>query len=290
MRKLLLLSAIMFLASCRTEQPDGEAEIITVSISPFKYFVEQIAGNDFQVNVMVPAGANPHIYEPYPEQIARLRKSVAYISNGFLGFEHAWLDKFYEINKTMVKLSLGANVDPIVSEHDHDHGDHAEGADPHYWVSPRAALKMAMDVSGLLSGLKPEKKLVYDSTLVVLLGKILSLDRKAASLYEGFQGKAFMIYHPNLAYLARDYGLREIPVEFEGKEPPPSHLKELIDMAKGEEIKVIFVQKEYDVKNAKAIADEINAGIEIIDPLSGDWYSATDEIITLLHKSFSGSN
>jgi zinc transport system substrate-binding protein len=291
MRKLLLLFIIIALVSCRSKKATDETGIITVSIAPFRYFVEELAGNDFQVNIMVPAGSNPHIYEPYPEQISNLRKSVAYISNGFLGFENAWLDKFYEMNRTMLKLSLGDEVDPIAAGHDHEHaGEHAEGTDPHYWVSPRSALKMAVSVNQLLIQLKPEHKERYDSSLMVLLGRILSLERKAADLFSQFQGRAFMIYHPNLAYLARDYGLKEIPVEFEGKEPPPSHLKELIDMARAEKISVIFVQKEYDIKNAKAIADEINATVEIIDPLSGDWHTVTDDIITRLYRSFGGSN
>ena len=95
-----------------------------------------------------------------------------------------------------------------------------------------------------------------------------------------------MIYHPNLAYLARDYGLEEIPVEFEGKEPPPSRMKELIDRARKDGLKTIFVQREYDTKNAKAIAGEIGAELKIIDPLSENWLKSITEIIELLHNSF----
>ena len=112
--------------------------IITVSIAPFKYFVEAIAGDDFTVNVMVPPGSDPHVYEPFPEQITKLRTSEAYISNGYLGFEMTWLDRFYETNTGMKKLNLGESIDPIESEHHHE-GDNLEGADPHYWVSPKCA-------------------------------------------------------------------------------------------------------------------------------------------------------
>ena len=97
--------------------------------------------------------------------------------------------------------------------------------------------------------------------------------------------RSFMIYHPNLAYLARDYNLEEIAVEYEGKEPPPSRIRELIDRGRKDKIKVIFVQKEYDTKNAKAIAGEIGARIQIIDPLSEDWQGETIEIINALHDS-----
>ena len=78
--------------------------IITVSIAPFKYFVEEIADSDFRVNIMVPPGSDPHVYEPFPDQINKLRKSEAYISNGYLGFEMTWLERFYETNNTMKKL------------------------------------------------------------------------------------------------------------------------------------------------------------------------------------------
>jgi zinc transport system substrate-binding protein len=99
-----------------------------------------------------------------------------------------------------------------------------------------------------------------------------------------------MIYHPNLAYLARDYGLDEIAVEYEGKEPTPSRMRDLIDRARAGCIKTIFVQREYDAKNAKAIAHEIGAKIQIIDPLSGDWPGSTSEIINALYQSFRESS
>jgi zinc transport system substrate-binding protein len=288
-RKLPVLLVILILYSCNGNRSGTEQPIITVSIPPFSYFVEEIAGQDFAVNVMVPAGSNPHIYEPVPTQINRLSRSKAYISNGFLGFEQTWLDRFYEINKGMVKLSLGDYIDPIMAEHTHE-GGHAEGADPHYWVSPKCAMKMASPVKELLCNLNPEARDRYESNYDSLMSKISEVDRLAHKLFSEYPSSSFMIYHPNLAYLARDYGLEEIAVEFEGKEPPPSRLKELIDLARERNIGTIFVQKEYDRKNAKAIAHEIGATVEIIDPLSPDWYKSTVELITALHNSIGRSH
>jgi zinc transport system substrate-binding protein len=285
MKKIFALLTIFIVLSCYRNKPETGARIITVSIAPIGYFVREIAGDDFSVNTMVLPGANPHIYEPYPEQISKLRKSVAYISNGFLGFEMTWLDRFYEMNRSMVKLSLGDKIDLIASEDMHE-GDHAEGADPHYWVSPKCAMTMASSVKDLLCKLNPSGEQKYESNYSGLLLKISELDKKAKSLFSEFSGEAFMIYHPNLAYLARDYGLEEIPVEFEGKEPPPSRLKELIDLARAKNIRTIFVQKEYDSRNAKAIAGEIGAKIVVIDPLSENWLKATMDIITALNNSF----
>jgi zinc transport system substrate-binding protein len=286
MKKILFLLLIAISAiSCGRKNDTGD-RIISVSIAPFKYFVTEIAGDNFTVNIMVPPGANPHIYEPFPEQISRLRKSVAYISNGYLGFEMAWLERFYEINRDMVKLSLASSVEPIINEeHHHDEGL-TEGADPHYWVSPLCALKMAGSVKDFLNAIDPADSGYYNSNFEKLISKISTVDSLAKTLSVNGGKKAFMIYHPNLAYLARDYGLEEIAVENDGKEPSPSRLKELIDRAKRENLKIIMVQREYDTKNAKAVADEAGAEVVVIDPLSEDWFSSTVGIIETIKRNF----
>ncbi len=280
---------LIALLSCGRKGNEQEAGIITVSIPPFKYFVEGIAGDLFIVNVMVPTGANPHIYEPTPDQILNLRKSVAYISDGYLGFESIWLDRFYEVNRKMKRLSLSESIDPIYSV-DHEDGDHDEIADPHYWVSPSCAQKMALALKKFLTELTPENKVLYEANYNILTEKIESADIKARELEISGKGKTFMIYHPNLAYLARDYGLNEISVENEGKEPSPLHLKELIDMAKRDSLTVILIQKEYDTKNARVISEETSLKPELIDPLSEDWLTSVTDIIEILRKSFGNAD
>jgi zinc transport system substrate-binding protein len=279
---------LLLFVSCNTQGPVSNKKIITVSIPPFKYFIEAIGGGDFNVNVMVPAGANPHIYEPVPGQISALRKSVAFISDGYLGFEMTWLDRFYETNRSMKKLSLGDNIDLIKPKGQTGEG-HVEGADPHYWVSPKCAMKIASSVKALLCDLKPGSREKYEQNYSKLIETISGIDQKAIDLFSDFKGRSFMIFHPTLGYFARDYGLNQIAVENEGKEPTPSTLKDLIDIARSQNIKVIFVQKEYDTKNAKAIALETGAIIEAIDPLSEDWPGTMNEIINAIHKSFVAS-
>ncbi len=288
MRRILIFSLLVILPSCNTGSSGTDKDIISVSIAPFKYFVREIGGADFNINVIVPSGSNPHNYEPFPEQVIDLSKSKAFISNGYMGFEKAWLSRFQEINKDIVKVSLGEKIDPITSIHNHN-GDHNEDIDPHYWVSPKSAYSMAESVLDLLCTLDPNRKSNYESDYEILHKKISELDRLADSLFSNANGRSFMIYHPNLAYIARDYGFNEIAVEFEGKEPPPSRFRELIDIARAENIRTIFIQKEYDKRHARSIADEIDADIIVIDPLSEDWYEAIKFIITELHRSFTGN-
>jgi zinc transport system substrate-binding protein len=288
MIKHYIYTLLFFLfLSCGRNADNDNRPVITVSIAPYKYFIEKIAGDDFKINIMVPSGANPHIYEPVPHQISGLRKSEAYVGNGFLGFEITWLDRFCEVNKTMKLLLLGDNIDPI-EPHSHD-DDEAETADPHYWVSPDCAKIMAKNLKEFLVALKPERSGFYEANYAKLDSVIDNIDNEARRLFSSCAKRAFMIYHPNLGYLARHYNLEEISVEYEGKEPSPSRLKYLIDRARDEKLKIIFVQKEYDTKNAQSIANEIGANVMIIDPLSEDWESAMREIIELMYKSLTES-
>lgn len=290
MRKILVpvILLLPLLYSCKQNTEGSGSKIITVSIAPYKYFIKEISGDDFIVNIMVPPGSNPHIYEPYPEQIANLRKSIAYVCNGYLDFELTWLDRFYEINPSIIKLNTGSAVSLIGSVHSHD-GEHNEGVDPHYWVSPGCARLIAGSVKELLTEINPEKEEIYGLNFQNLMRKIDTVDSTALALFSGDSGRSFMIYHPNLAYLARDFGLEEIAVESEGKEPSPSMLKDLIDLAADQKYNTIFVQKEFDIKNARSIADEIGAEVYVIDPLAEDWYGATMEIIKALDMSFNNN-
>lgn len=285
MKKVTFLICLVIIISCGRHNDNKSGErIITVSIAPYKYFVEAIADSDFTVNIMVPPGSDPHVYEPVPDQIIKLKNSEGYISNGYLGFEMVWLPKFYEINRNMRKLSVGESIEAILSK-DHHEGDNVEGADPHYWVSPRCAMKMAVSIRDFLIQINPAASEKYEKNCTLLLVQLKGLDEKAEALFSGTKRKSFMIYHPNLAYIARDYGLEEISVETDGKEPSPSGMKNFVDLARRDSIHTIFLQREYDSRNAKAIAGEIGADLVIIDPLSEDWFQATSAIIDAVYKS-----
>ena len=286
MKKALAILMILYLPACGRGPSATDERLVTVTIAPYKYFITEIAGDDFSVNVMVPPGANPHIYEPYPAQIRNLSRSVAYLGNGFLGFEAAWMKRFEEVNKNMKKVMAGDRIIPIASDHSHGTDrSHAEAADPHYWVSPKSALEIAAAARDLVCELNPASADEYKSNYEALVRKIKELDKRAEDLFSGLKNRHFMIYHPNLSYIARDYDLEELAVEYEGKEPSPSRLKDLIDLALRENINTIFVQREYDSRNARAIAAGTGGEIRIIDPLSEDWYSSLTDIIDGLYTS-----
>ena len=287
-RVLLTVLAVLFLSYCGNRGQQSEKEIISVSIAPFKYFTEAIAGDDFAVNVMVPPGADPHIYEPTMIQVQSLSKSVAYIANGYLDFELPWLPRFYQVNPGMSFVSF-ADSQELLYQSAWEHGDHwhYEGVDPHFWLSPAAAQSMASDLKSLLAYIKPENKARYEENYTRLVESIRELDNDISTMLAPWEGSSFMIYHPVLGYFARDYNLEQIAVEHEGKEPSPSDLRRLIDNAREKQIKTIFVQQEFDRKNAEVIAKEVGARVVVINPLSENWPEAVRDIASGLAASFS---
>ncbi|MDX9929060.1 MAG: zinc ABC transporter substrate-binding protein [Bacteroidales bacterium] len=286
-RYLFILIAALLLHSCGTGRSHDDKEVISVSIGPLKYFAAAITGEEYEINIMVPPSADPHHYEPTMEQLQGLRRSVAYIGNGHLDFELSWLYRFYQVNPEMKIITFANNQDLIFANAwQHDDHWHYEGVDPHFWISPKAAYRMASDTRDLFVAMKPEAADRYEENYRKLVSEITALDRELMDTMAPYAGRHFMIYHPVLGYLARDYGLVQVPVEFEGKEPSPASLMETITRAKELNIKVIFVQQEFDTKNATAIASETGAQVVTINPLSENWPAAVREISAALTGSF----
>jgi zinc transport system substrate-binding protein len=276
---------LSLVASCGSPSVKDGGKVLTVSIPPFAYFVEAVAGDDFKVNIMLPPGADHHIWEPLPAQINALAGSEAFIINGQLGFEQAWMGRFREINPDMKILDLSRNIDLIelsgVEEED-DHNGHEGhlhgGPDPHYWMSPASAYVIAEDVTKLLTQLNPESAQKYEANLNALEKKIARVDSTLREELSGAPSTTFMIFHPALEYLARDYGFTQISFEDEGKSPSPARMKELIDIARDKGINIIFIQAEYDLRNAESLAGETGARLIVINPMNRDWPAAVLEV------------
>ncbi len=289
MRRIALLLVLGLLWSCNggTGKGDSDKQVLSVSIAPFSYFAEQIGGDDFEVNIMVPAGANHHTYEPSMAQLQSLSKSSAFIADGYLDFELSWLSKFRDVNNTM-EIVVVANKQDLIFSEASQHGDHMhyEGVDPHFWTSPRSARIIASDLKDLFIRLEPESAQMYQDNYQALITKIDSIENVISEMLSPYSSKSFMIYHPVLAYFARDFGLNQVAVEQDGKEPSPASMKEFVDKARELGVKTIFVQQEFDRKSASVIADEIGGKVVNINPLSADWPNAVMEIARALASGF----
>lgn len=277
----ILLAAVAMNLSCI--QPKPEKPMITVSILPQKYFADKIVGNQMEVMCMVPAGSNPEAYDPSPNQLVQLNKSRAYLAIGNLGFELAWLSKFKQNHAELNIYNTSAHI-PLIEEKESLNHEHV-GPDPHIWSSPKTARIMAQNIYQAICAVDSAHQKIYTRNFGRVLAEIDSLDRHITSKLSDSKNRSFLIYHPALTYLALHYGLNQYSVEYNGKEPTPLHIRSLINIAKKERIKVIFVQKEFDVKNADILSKETGCRIATINPLCYEWNKGLTEIVEVLAQA-----
>jgi zinc transport system substrate-binding protein len=273
--KIALLS-ITLLYACTTPEVKKQ-KTITVSVAPQKYFVDAISNGLIHVNILVPIGAGPDNYEPSPQQIAELHNSKAYIEIGGLGFELAWMSKIQEQNP---QLKIFRDDIGIMLENEDEHNKN-----PHIWMSAKQCKAIAKNTYEALLASFPEYKDTFDLHLSQLEIELDSIDQLYSKTLAPFQNKSFMIFHPALHYMAKDYGLNELAIEENGKEPSPSHLIDMANKAKQESIGIIFIQKEFDIENAQVIAKETGAKVVQINPLDEDWKAQQLSILSLLAQN-----
>jgi zinc transport system substrate-binding protein len=277
----------IFLISCGRGTSPQDKPVISVSILPQRFFIEAIAGDLLEVNVMIPPGASPATYEPTSGQLARLSRSPLYMQIGNVEFELSWMEKIKSANPQMHTIDLSRGIDLISDEDvtvERTSGHTHNGADPHIWMSPVNARIIARNVYAGLMDEYPEEEERFTQGLMRLEHQIDSLHTRIAGLLSGRQSNAFMIYHPALTYFARDYHLEQYSLEIGGKVPSPAHMKEMTDLGLEKHIHVILIQKQFDQRNAEVLAEEIGAEIIQIDPLDPDWLSQMGHIADQLNR------
>ena len=276
MKRLIPILTLFICFACGNTTQKSEKAIITVTLEPLRYFTEAIAGENYQVVSMVPKGSSPESYDPTPQQLVNLSKSQAYFRIGHIGFEQAWMKKLEANCPDMKVYDTSKGID-LIRDKGHWHGDHFHegGVEPHIWNSTQNALIIADNIYQALCELDSTHQADYKNRLDSLKQSIQQTDAETRKLLENADS-TFLIYHPALSYFARDYGLKQISIEEGGKEPSPAQLKKLIETCRNENVHTIFVQQEFDQRNAQLIAHELGIDIVSINPLSYDW---TEEML-----------
>lgn len=253
----------------------GEPLGVFVSVLPQKYIVEKIGGKLVDVSIMVPPGAGPATYEPKPQQMVRLAGAKIYFAVG-VPFEHVWLPKILEVNPKLYLLHTDSGVERIPMKATGKKGGRGNRPsvtkDPHIWLSPPLVMLQARNVLQGLLEVDPANRAVFEDNYRKLIREIVDLDIELGAVFaQTEKGKEFMVFHPAWGYFAKAYGLKQIAVEIEGKEPKPAELQQLINYAKKRQIRVVFVQPQFSGKSAQAIAKAIGGRTAVADPLAADW-------------------
>lgn len=248
---------------------------LTVSILPQKYFAEQLFEPPIDINVIIGPGQSPATYEPTPKQLAAFGEAGTYYSIG-MPFENGLIRKLENSswNVPVIRTQAGIQLRPISghTHHDgHDHGDTGETLDPHIWLDPVLVKAIAQNMSD------SHKIGTYDNSgsckqmLAEFLEKLDSLHASISRKLAPYKGQKLYVFHPSFGYFCDRYGLEQIAIETEGKEPSARQLAKLITQARADKVKAIIIQSQFSRKTAEAIAHEIGAEVISLDPLAYDY-------------------
>ncbi|MGX9728108.1 MAG: metal ABC transporter solute-binding protein, Zn/Mn family [Candidatus Electronema sp. VV] len=271
-----MLQKLLFalLLACSAASASAEPLPVLVSIVPQKWLAEQVGGSQVSVRALLDKGQDPHGIQPTPEQMTALFRAKIYFSVG-LEFERELLAKVRQSASGVRVADVSAGIKKIsMTEHVHGHFDqeeaHSGGLDPHIWLDPQNFQQMAANMAVALKKADPANAAIYEQNLQTISTTLTALHEEIKDMLSPFKGQTFLVYHPAFGYFAKAYGLRQEAVEIEGKSPSPKQLYALISKAKQEKARVIFVQPQFDRKNAETVAKAIGGRVAVLDPMAAD--------------------
>lgn len=297
MKKYLLFLFIIFLViSCKSKENENKIQV-SVSIVPQKFFVEQIARDKVDVNIMIKPGYSPATYEPLPVEIKKIASSKLLFSIG-VPSEVMWLEKIKSMYDDLIVVDTTKGIDKkTIGEHtfteflsnekkdihhdhqiEHDHSHENESFDPHVWLSPELVKIQAENIADALIKIDNKNADFYKKNLQSFKDELSRLSNEIREKFSELDTKNFLVFHPAWGYFSDEFDLNQISVEIEGKEPSLSVLQKIIDYIELNDIKVIFVQKEFSSNSADVIANEINGSVVVLDPLAEDYINNLKKI------------
>lgn len=274
---LILCSSSLFISGCATSQSkkkDSSKIQIAVSIVPESTFVEAVGKDHVEVTTMIPPGSSPETYEPTPKQMTEFSKSDLFFSIGMP------LEKNQLIPNLNTKTKV-VSLDKAVQKQYPDL-KLGEERDPHIWLSPKRVIVMIDTIVEELSKIDPQNTAFYQKNGDSYKDQINAVDLKIQKSLLPVKNRKIIVFHPAFGYLADDYQLEMYALEEEGKESTPEHLRQMIDLAKKEHIKVIFYQAETDSNQSKAFAEELGGKTVQLEPLAKDYIGNLEKIIHIM--------
>ena len=288
------LAAAVVGGGCNDGVNDDAAGRLQVfaTVEPQAYLLERIGGPHITVEVLSGAGQDPHTFEPTPRQVLALSKARLFFRVG-MPLETRLVEKISGSHGelTVVDMARGiekhAATESYADHGDADHHHHAGEPDPHVWLSPPLAKLLAANAAEALKQADPDHAKDYQKNLTALCEELDALHEKIAETLKPYRGQSFYVFHPAFGHFGETYGLTQRAVEFEGKQPTPRQLQALVERAKAEQVRIIFVQPQFDRRTAEVVAEMIGGKTVPIDPLAKDILKNLDEATREIRRSLS---
>lgn len=248
--------------------------VLLVTVSPYRFFVEQIVGDFASVEVLVPPGASAHTFEPNPKQMMRASMAAIWFRIGEPFEEKAW-NALMSSRPNLKTVNLWEGLSLLHGEcKAHKHC----GADLHLWTSPKNGVIQAKMIAKALIENYPAEAERFQKNLDRFLGELSTLDAYILGKTAPLKNRTFVVSHPAYGYFCRDYKLEQVSIEFEGRDPTSKQLTVLLERVKEIKPKAIFTQPQYSDKAAKLIGSAIGAKVVELDPYSEHYIHAMEKI------------
>ncbi|MEA2046747.1 MAG: metal ABC transporter substrate-binding protein [Euryarchaeota archaeon] len=272
---LILISLLGGLCGCIStddqagSDDQGRVNVMTTTV-PLGHFVEMVGGDRLRVAVLVQPGTNPHTFEPSPSHMRLIEDADLYVKNG-AGLE-IWIDRIVRANREMLVVDSSEGVD-LIEAPGPDHNAHESilTTDPHIWLSPRNAMIMTDNICDGLVRVDPSNASHYRKNLDAYQERLRALDAELNETFSKMERKEFVVLHPSWGYLARDYGLEQVPLHPAEKEPGPKYLAAIINTAREKNISAIFADPNFNPKSAEIVANEIGGRVVPLNPLAENY-------------------
>ncbi|HEX7468012.1 MAG TPA: zinc ABC transporter substrate-binding protein, partial [Methanobacterium sp.] len=255
---------------------------VVVSLGPQVEFVKAVGGDKVDVTLMVPSNADPHTYEPLANQLSRVSNAKMYAELGTpIEFEVNYMDKIRAINPNMLVLNTSKGIKLIPNSAENE----STTMDPHDYVDPKNAKIMVNNIYQGLVQIDPADKDYYQKNRDSYLQQLDDLDKNTTKLLKGKQGTYILIYHPAFGYYTKDYNLTQVGAMINDEEPSPQRIAMMVNIAKQNNITVIYTEPQYDTKFMQSIASQIGAQVLNVNDLDEHYIKNMEDIATEFSKA-----
>ncbi len=283
--KYLFIILLTLFLSCErpVQERKNEKSLILVSIAPFKFFVEKIVSSHLRVETIVPPGSSSHSYEPTPKKITSYKDAALWFQIGD-SFEQKIQPVLLQHNPKLVIYDLRKTVpllpyeDETVFDSDKvsckEHSScqhHKNSKDPHIWLSPRLAKIEAQKIAEELSKCFPEFSDDFQKNLLLFQKELDETEKEINNYLKTLENRSIIVSHPAFGYFCKDFALKQISVEYDGKDPLPQRLQQILKKIKEENVQMAVFIPQYNNKGAKLIADRLHIPYMELDPYAEDY-------------------
>lgn len=280
------LIAMFVISGCGNEEGTqtntNEKLKVVTTFYPMYEFTKNVAGDLADVELLIPSTIEPHDWEPSPKDIGEIQDANLFVYNS--EYMETWVpDLQNSVSEDKVKFieaSSGINLDKgveveeeeEVQAHSHSHShSHSFVMDPHVWLSPVLAQKEVQTITDALIEADPENKETYKKNSQTYITKLKDLDEEYRTGLGNAKKKELVTQHTAFGYLAKEYGLVQVPIAglSPSQEPSAQKLKDLKNFAEEHDINVIYFEELASPKVAETLADEIGASTDVLSTLEG---------------------